>query len=66
VVGLGRYTNEFVEQSKHSDEITPEELKDGYLARTWDWNLLFEALIANIVPVSVLLSHIKTQYRIKP
>ncbi|KAH6681438.1 hypothetical protein B0J14DRAFT_470174 [Halenospora varia] len=66
MVGLGCYTNEFVDQSKHPDEMTPEELKDDCLARARNWNPLFKALIANTVPESVFVSHIKTQHRFKP
>ncbi|CVL06003.1 hypothetical protein FPRO06_13729 [Fusarium proliferatum] len=64
--GLGCYTNEFVNQSKHPDEMTPEELKDECLARAKDWSPLLRALIALSVPSSVFVSHVKTQDPIKP
>ncbi|KAF5535778.1 monooxygenase FAD-binding protein [Fusarium napiforme] len=51
--GLGCYTNEFENQSKHPDEMTPEELKDECLARAKNWNPLLRALIALSVPSSV-------------
>ncbi|KAF5252702.1 hypothetical protein FANTH_2329 [Fusarium anthophilum] len=64
--GLGCYTNEFENQSKHPDEMTPEELKDECLARARNWNPLLRALIALSVPSSVFVSHVKTQDPIKP
>ncbi|KAF5625331.1 monooxygenase FAD-binding protein [Fusarium tjaetaba] len=64
--GLGCYTNEFENQSKHPDEMTPEELKDECLARAKNWNPLLRALIALSVPSSVFVSHVKTQDPIKP
>ncbi|KAI1375799.1 hypothetical protein F4677DRAFT_101364 [Hypoxylon crocopeplum] len=64
--GLGCYTNEFANQKKHPDEMTPEELKDECLARAKDWNPLLRALIALSVPSSVFVSHVKTQDPIEP
>ncbi|KAF5669063.1 FAD NAD(P)-binding domain-containing protein [Fusarium denticulatum] len=64
--GLGCYTNEFVNRSKHPDKMTPEELKDECLARAKNWNPLLRALIALSVPSSVFLSHVKTQDPIEP
>jgi len=64
--GLGCYTNEFVNQTKHPDEMTPEELKDDCLSRAQDWHPLFKSLIALTVPESVFVSHIKTQHKINP
>ncbi|KAF2472396.1 FAD/NAD(P)-binding domain-containing protein [Lindgomyces ingoldianus] len=64
--GLGCYTNEFVNQTKHPDDMTPEELKDECLARTQHWHPLFRSLIAKTIPESVFVSHIKTQDRISP
>ncbi|KAL9107658.1 MAG: hypothetical protein Q9227_007465 [Pyrenula ochraceoflavens] len=58
--GLGCYTNEFVDQSKHPDEMTPEELKDECLARMSDWHPIFRSLVAITVPESVFKAHIKT------
>ncbi|KAH6995943.1 hypothetical protein BKA56DRAFT_570315 [Ilyonectria sp. MPI-CAGE-AT-0026] len=64
--GMGCYTDEFVNQNKHPDEMTPEELKDECLARAKDWNPLLRALIALSVPNSVFVSHVKTQDPIGP
>ncbi|KPM45183.1 hypothetical protein AK830_g1404 [Neonectria ditissima] len=64
--GLGCYTNEFVDQSKHPDEMTPEELKAECLARAKNWNPLLRALIKLSVPSSVFVSHVKTQDLIEP
>ncbi|KAF5577209.1 monooxygenase FAD-binding protein [Fusarium pseudoanthophilum] len=64
--GLGCYTDEFENQSKHPDDMTPEELKDECLARAKNWNPLLRALIALSVPSSVFVSHVKTQDPIQP
>ncbi|KAI2631942.1 hypothetical protein GGR54DRAFT_7315 [Hypoxylon sp. NC1633] len=66
MLGLGCYTNEFVNQSKHPDEMTPEELKDECIARARNWSPLLRALIALAVPSSVFVSHVKTQDPIQP
>lgn len=66
MLGLGCYTDEFVHQSKHPDEMTPEELKDECLAREKDWNPLLRELIMLCVPSSVYVSHVKTQDPIEP
>lgn len=66
MLGMGSYTNEFVNQSKHPDEMTPEELKDECLNRARGWHPLLRALLAISVPSTVFLSHIKTQDPIEP
>ncbi|KAH8701068.1 hypothetical protein BGW36DRAFT_375518 [Talaromyces proteolyticus] len=66
MVGMGCYTNEFFNQDKHPDELTPEELKDECLNRARGWHPLLQALIAITVPNSVFVSHIKTQDPIEP
>ena len=58
--GLGCYTDEFVDQTKHPDDMTPEELKDECLARTVDWHPLFRSLVAITIPQSFFMAHIKT------
>ncbi|KAF4944296.1 hypothetical protein FGADI_12780 [Fusarium gaditjirri] len=64
--GLGSYTNEFENQSKHPDEMISMELKDECLSRAKNWNPLLRALISLSVPSSVFMSHVKTQDPIKP
>ncbi|KZF20981.1 FAD/NAD(P)-binding domain-containing protein [Xylona heveae TC161] len=66
MLGMGCYTNEFFNQSKHPDAMTPEELKDECLARAQHWHPLLRSLIAISVPKSVYVSHIKTQDPIDP
>lgn len=63
---LSCYTNEFINQSKYPDEMSPEELKDDCLARAQYWHPLFKSLIALAVAESVVVSHVKTQHKIKP
>lgn len=64
--GLGCYTNEFLNQAKHPDDMTPEELKEECMARVQTWHPLYRALVALAVPQSVYMAHIKTQDRFQP
>lgn len=66
MIGVGSYTNEFINQSKHPDEMTPEELKDECLDRVRGWHPLLQALLAITVPKSAFVSHIKTLDPIEP
>ncbi|KAI0382788.1 hypothetical protein F5Y04DRAFT_43722 [Hypomontagnella monticulosa] len=64
--GLGCYTNEFIDRSKHPDEMSPEELKADWMARTKYWNPLLRSLISMAIPESVYVAHVKTQHKMKP
>lgn len=66
MVGLGCYSDEFHNQSKPIDDMTPEELKDECLARTEQWHPLLRSLVALTVPNSAHVAHIKTQDPIEP
>ncbi|KAI6085554.1 hypothetical protein F4821DRAFT_148886 [Hypoxylon rubiginosum] len=63
--GLGCYTNEFIDQSKQPDEMTPEELKADWMTRTKHWNPLLRSLISMTIPESVYVAHVKTQHKMK-
>ncbi|KAF3403064.1 hypothetical protein DPV78_004516 [Talaromyces pinophilus] len=65
MIGMASYTDEFINQSKHPDDMTPEELKDECINRATHWHPLLRALLAITVPSSVFVSHIKTQDPIK-
>ncbi|KAF7562024.1 hypothetical protein G7046_g2124 [Stylonectria norvegica] len=64
--GLGCYTEDYVRLGKHPDQMTPEELKAFWLARTKLWNPLFRSLIAITVAETVFVSNVKTQHKLKP
>ncbi|KAI1102913.1 hypothetical protein F4804DRAFT_311532 [Jackrogersella minutella] len=64
--GLGCYTNEFMDQSKQPDEMSPNELKADWMLRTKDWHPLLRSLISMAIPDSVYVAHIKTQHKLSP
>lgn len=64
--GLGCYTNEFIDQTKHPDEMSPEELKADWMIRTKHWHPLLRSLISMAIPDSVYVAHVKTQHKLKP
>lgn len=66
MIGMGCYTSEFVNQSKHPDEMTPEELKDECISRARGWHPLLQSILAIMIPRTVYISHIKTQDQIEP
>ena len=66
MVGLGCYSDEFHNQSKPPDDMTPEELKDECLASTQQWHPLLRSLVAITFPNSAFVARIKTQNPIDP